>query len=82
MKSPDRILDVVCKILTYTNNGRSCSSLAVFDDCIAAISADSGLSKLDVQSRLVDRMLEGPRRLNTCTNLIFMGDYLHLRQVN
>lgn len=78
----DSVLGVVADILLDPRDDVSSNSLKEFDDFVVALSADSGLPEREVQSLLVERMLQDPRHTIMHDNVIRLDDYLHLLQVN
>ena len=76
------VLGLVADILVCKEDDRSEDLLRNFNDFVEALSADSGLPELHVQSLLIERLLEVPEHQNTCDNVIRLDDYLQLIEVN
>lgn len=76
------ILDIVVDTLLDRQETKASDMLLKFDELVAALSFDSGLTMEEVQSRLIDRMLLDPRYVDLDNNIVRLGDYLHLVAVN
>ncbi len=70
----DKVFTTVAEMLLDEGSDKSDQLLSNFDDLVAALSIDSGLTKEVVQSRLVERMLQDSRHLSVDENVNFLHE--------
>ncbi|GAB5447440.1 MAG: hypothetical protein Gyms2KO_23130 [Gymnodinialimonas sp.] len=76
------VLDVVADVLLDGEPKEASEALRNFDDFVVALSADSGMAKREVESLLVERMLQDPRHRRIKNNVVRLDDYIHLLRAN
>ena len=74
----DKVFEVVAHILLEAEERSSSVGLREFQDFVIALSIDSGLEKDEVQSILVDKMLQTSRDYAVDGNVIWLDRFVGL----
>ena len=72
----DKIFTAVAQLLLDEGNDQSNQLLNSFDDFVVALCIDSGLPREEVQSRLVEKMLQDSRHISLGENVNWLDNIL------